>query len=79
MEENVVQELTNELNTNLNFEYSNLENYNVYNDYKNIKMPGPMWGVHTDGTNKLIFTHVNGLQNDKCVLIETSTTAKVIH
>lgn len=36
-----------------------------------------MWGFHTDGVKELIFTHVKGLLNDKCLKCISSTTAKV--
>lgn len=51
--------------------------YNVHADANNIKLPGPMWGLHTDYSEKTLFTHIRGLSNDKCVMFITPNIAKV--
>lgn len=51
--------------------------YNVHTDAKNIKLPGTMWGLHTDYSEKTVFTHISGFHNDKCIMFTTPNVAKV--
>ncbi|XP_025419955.1 uncharacterized protein LOC112690212 [Sipha flava] len=51
--------------------------YNVHTDANNINLPGAMWGMHTDYSEKTIFTHIRGLFNDKCIIFITPNVAKV--
>jgi len=47
------------------------ETYDVHLDANNVKLPGSMWGLHTNGKETL-FTHITGLKNDKCVRFSSS-------
>lgn len=63
-------------------EIENVENqeaahYNVHTNAKNIKLPGPIWGLHTDNFGKILFTYVEELSNDKCFKFITPNTATV--
>lgn len=49
----------------------NVPTYNVHLDATNVKLPGSMWGFHTNGSETL-FTHITGLKNDKCVRFSSS-------
>ncbi|XP_022165468.1 uncharacterized protein LOC111030338 isoform X2 [Myzus persicae] len=51
--------------------------YNVHTDANNIKLPGAMWGLHTDYSEKTLFTHIKDISNDKCVMFTTPNVAKV--
>jgi len=51
--------------------------YNIYQDAKNVKLPGTMWGFHSDGVQQIIFTHVEDILIDKCLKVISSTKAKV--
>lgn len=51
--------------------------YNVHTDANNIKLPGTMWGLHTDYSEKTVFSHISGLTNDKCIVFITPNVAKV--
>ena len=53
------------------------EIYNVHLDANNVKLPGSMWGLHTNGTETL-FTHITGLKNDKCVRFSSSIPQEFI-
>ncbi|XP_015364454.1 PREDICTED: uncharacterized protein LOC107162183 [Diuraphis noxia] len=51
--------------------------YNVHIDANNIKLPGEMWGSHTNYLEKTLFTHIRGVPNDKCIMFTTPNIAKV--
>jgi len=51
--------------------------YNVHTDANNIKLPGAMWGLHTNYSEKTLFTHIEGISNDKCIMFTTPNVAKV--
>lgn len=36
------------------------------NDANNVILPGPMWGMHYNN-NQIIYSHIEGLYNDKIV------------
>ncbi|KAF0743535.1 THAP-type domain-containing protein [Aphis craccivora] len=55
--------------------------YNIHSDANNINLPGTMWGLHIDYSEKknilyMVFTHIS-FYNDKFIIFITSKLAKV--